>query len=187
MHQKSFGGIPVEIPNDPNVWVLEDCGVKEGHRLFVFGEPLGGEPLSIEVVLKDEMVKMKLSWPDHLKEPTDFFVRHGATVQDLLKSIRLHFDVIPDTLKLFYQGKELTIRNQVLELKEGELITMMGTYFPAKLLGAEFASNMGVFPSTECVVCLEAMKKAVCFECGHVNVCSGCWKDRPKTKCPICK
>lgn len=183
-HQPNLNAKRTLIPNDPKVWVLEDCGVKEGSFIHIIGED-GESPQQ----QPPEMRKMLLLWKGVQKEPSEFFVRQGTSVVKLIKSIRLQFkDVLPDSVKLFYGGEELKDWNAVPEWKDGELITMEGTFVPVSLLrpNAVFAKNIGVFMSTECTICLEKLKNAVLFDCGHGNVCGECWGKRQTKTCPLC-
>ena len=170
------------IPNDPNKWVLEDYGVKNGSIIHIFGEPSKEQSSP-----PPDMVQMRLLWKDKMKEPIEFAVHKRTSIGKLIKSIELQFDVIPHTVKLSREGNPLTKLDEIPVWKEGELITMEGTFFPISLFGGEFATNVGLYPSTECVICLEPLKQAKPFDCGHVNVCSECWDDESTEKCPVCK
>lgn len=183
-HQRPMQQSRTPIPNETSVWLLEDCGVKSGSLLHVFGEPLDEK----DVEIPSDMVELKLDWKGVLKEPIPYLVRKGCDVKHIVRSIRLQFDVLPDSVKLFYRGQELRDMTAVPQWAPGEMLTMEGTFFPISLVkGAQFAQNLGIYPSSECVVCLEKIQKElVFFECGHANVCPECWKDKPKEKCPVC-
>lgn len=46
--------------------------------------------------------------------------------------------------------------------------------------------NLGIYPSIECVICMENIKDMHIFNCGHANVCGQCYKEYGKEKCPTC-
>ena len=52
----------------------------------------------------------------------------------------------------------------------------------------DFAKNAGIYPSTECSICLEKAgngRKMKIFNCGHANVCTDC--NYVDNLCPVCK
>jgi hypothetical protein len=188
VHCSPITGKAEVIPNDGNVWVLEDCGVKNGSIIQVFAD----DKAPRQEPIYDNMIEMTLQWRGLQREqqPIPYYVRKGTTVGRLIKSIRIQItDVLPDTVRVFYRGEELRNLSDVPDWQAGELITMEGQFFPLSLLpNTHFAQNLNLYPSEECVICYEKLgRNRIIFECGHINVCRECWGQRGREKCPVCR
>lgn len=128
-HRRSYTSKPELIPNDPKVWVLEDCGVGPGSILDIHGE----EDDSVAVSAADmNMVQMKLRYhdPESASTSTSYIVRKGTTMGKLRRSILVQFRSIEpllrllpeDALEIYYKGQQLTDPDQVPDYEEGETI-----------------------------------------------------------------
>ncbi len=118
-------------------------------------------------------------------------VRFNSPVQKIIDLLARQLDMVPGTLKLYTKdGKLMNTTQKVSQyLKLNDHFDLRGSWFPISLLGPsfQFAENVGMVSSTECVICLEKKVDGKVFGCGHANVCSACSRDMSEERCPLCK
>ena len=145
---------------------------------------------------------------DNIYKQFNILVSNNAPIGSIIDIAKQNFNVLPNTIKLFYcpdyQNSNIDVSN-IIELnnitklvkdyniKNQDVILVIGKYFPIDLLpGYSFLENNNIKISKECIICLEEFafkddKIPKIMKCGHLNTCIECYKKYNKDICPICK
>ena len=173
----------IKILEGDELFLIENHGVTEHAVLVVEGDR---DPTKKEA--KFDYPMMYISFVDEKDTVIHPKVQISTlcTVEMLLNMLKKTRSYIPETLSIWLGDRKLASNQVVSEVvkPEGKL-TIKGKVFPLHLFdGYDFAENLGVYPSTECCICLEALTSSKVLKCGHANVCTKCAEQ--VTKCPLC-
>ena len=170
---------------DKQKFLIEELGVREGCLI----EVQGSTPIKTDL---SKFIDINLKFGDKI---TTLKMAHSATVKNTIDIVRQIFDVVPNTVKLFYKNIELRDYNKLLKkdykLSNNDTIEVKGSFFPLSFFNGQvqFLENLSMYPNPECLICLEKNdnynKKY--FDCGHGNVCDNCLSSyKSKELCPLC-
>jgi len=182
LHKNPIRNNSIELTGGQK-YLMEELGVKEGNIIEVQGSTQIPSNLS-------KYIDIKLRFGDKINI---IKITDTTILKHIFEMTRQMFDIVPDTVKLFYKDIELRDYNKFCikeyKLSNNDIIEVKGQFFPISLFGKQyqFLENMHMYPSTECVICLGKNDNKEYFDCGHGNVCVKCLKDyNSKELCPIC-
>lgn len=178
IHKRHGKIVQVLTADKKSSYLIEDFGIKQNDIIVVNGIVKGKINVSTTVI--------KLQYRDLDLFPVQ--ITNTTNVKHILDMVCHTNLFVPDTVKLFYNGGELTQWNKLLitdlQIKHDDHIEVKGLLMPLPK-DYEYMYNLRMYPEINCVVCMNSLPGHK-YECGHINVCSKCYQTGKVEKCPVC-
>ena len=97
-------------------------------------------------------------------------------IKNLEIILTTHFDFYHEDYDFYFEVLAELEQNNELLLSHEPLKEEAKTIYPSK-----------IFKSEECIICLENQPIILFCNCGHIPICTECYKLKSLSACPICK
>ena len=97
-------------------------------------------------------------------------------IKNLEIVLTTHFDFYHEDYDFYFEALTELEQNNELLLSHEPLKEEVKTIKPSK-----------IFKSEECIICLENQPIILFCNCGHIPICTECYKLKSLSACPICK